>query len=729
MAPRPPVHDDISYRTTVEGLFRQLNQIGNHLQPFLDDFLRALNEQCPDITSAEIFLQSGDAAYQRAAGVGLPSTPVSPAPGSPAEKTLVKREPVKTELKNDQTTYAVPLMIQAELVGALQVNLPAGAPSLPVIQDALAVLSLPLSLVIKHLQTAPLARALNLSQQLATMSKEQDMLGIVAEYVGEGCSLVELAIYEYEDDRPVRVRVRLRSMAASTELADFSSELEDYSLSAAVAELNKGYPIQIDNLYKTSLIAPDKRDYFRAQEITRLTLLPLMISERPFGILTIAGPKMIPDELRGLQVLANHLTVQLQNRTLLERTASALDEVQQLYRFGGAILQANDPPTLLQSVYEQFTSPPDELALEQIHLDTEGKPVVFVTQAIISRNGLSSGTLIDVATYHLESCAQALLKGTPLLVNNLKTDVTMHPVARTYFVGRGMQAMGMFPIMSEGKLTNAVTAAYAAPHIFTAVEIRLLHRLSEQIGLEVRNWQLLQTTQEQTKQLSHQVRLLESLYETARQINTNLTDPDLLQTTCRRLMETLELEYVALVRFDQTGQVVAEHPVRLGLNTIIALDDFPVYKHLQKYQTPVIINQLETAVDLLGKTHGRLQTLGLQSLLLAPLFVQGELLGFLLLATIKQPRAFSQEEINVAQAIASQLAISLRNARLFHSIRQRASFEEALSQITSQLQEQADLRNLLQQTMHDLGQVLGARRARVLLQSESDGARALHPKG
>jgi GAF domain-containing protein len=335
-----------------------------------------------------------------------------------------------------------------------------------------------------------------------------------------------------------------------------------------------------------------------------------------------------------------------------------------------------------------------------------------------------------VATHHLESCAQTLIKGTPLLVNNLKTDVTMHPAARAYFVGRGMQAIGMFPIMSEGKLTNAITAAYTTPHIFTAVEIRLLHRLSEQIGLEVRNWQLLQTTQEQTKQLSHQVRLLESLYETSRQINTNLTDPDLLQMTCRRLAEALELDFVALVRLDQAGQVVAEYPVRFGSNTTIALEDFPIYKHLQEYQTPVIIKHLDTATELLGNGQARLQALGLQSVLLAPLFVQGELIGFLLLATVKQPRAFPQEEINVAQAIASQLAISLRNARLFHSIGQRASYEEALSQITSQLQEQADLRNLLQQTMHDLGQVLGAKRARVLLQSNSepDGARALHPK-
>lgn len=722
------MRDETTYRTMVESLLQRLNQIGVRLTPFLRDFLQALHEQCPELTSAELFLQGDSNTYQRAACFGLPDVPVSPAPGSPVGQTLAERKPVKKEVEKGLIVYAVPLTIGDDLIGALQVNLPAAAPS--VVQDVLVALSVPLSFAIKHLQTVPLTRALSLGQRLVTVLSQQEMLNIVADYIGDNCSLVELAVYDYEDNRPVRVRVTVLSLSGAKELANFASEIGDYPLWAAAEELKKGEPIQIDNLYKTSLIAPDKRDYFRAQGITRLILLPLMSDDRPFGILSVAGPRLLLDELRGLHILANQMTAQMRNRMLLEQTASALDEVQQLYKFGSAILTAKDPASLLDAVYGQFTSPPDELSLEQIHLDAEGKPVVFVTQAVISQRGLTSGSYIDVATYHLESCAQALLKGAPLLVNNLKTDVALHPAARAHFVGRGMAAIGMFPIMSEGKLTNAITAAYAAPHIFTAVEIRLLHRLSEQIGLEVRNWQLLQTTQEQTKQLSHQVRLLESLYETSRQINTNLADPDLLQMACKSLAEALEVEYVALIRLDQAGLVVAEHPVRLGVNVTLAVNDMPVCKHLQNYQTPVIIKQLDTAADLLGTEHARLQTLGLQSILLAPLFVQGALVGFLLLGTIEQPRAFPQEEINVAQAIASQLAISLGNARLFYSIRQRASYEEALSQITSNLQEQADLRNLLQQTMQDLGHVLGAKRARVLLQSssESDGARALHPE-
>lgn len=46
----------------------------------------------------------------------------------------------------------------------------------------------------------------------------------------------------------------------------------------------------------------------------------------------------------------------------------------------------------------------------------------------------------------------------------------------------------------------------------------------------------------------------------------------------------------------------------------------------------------------------------------------------------------------------------------------RRAYEEALSKITAQLQQQADLPFIIQQTLQELGQALGAQRARVRLQ-------------
>jgi GAF domain-containing protein len=81
-----------------------------------------------------------------------------------------------------------------------------------------------------------------------------------------------------------------------------------------------------------------------------------------------------------------------------------------------------------------------------------------------------------------------------------------------------------------------------------------------------------------------------------------------------------------------------------------------------------------------------------------------------------RPRAYSLTDLTLLQQVGNQIAIALENARLFQSTRARAAYEESLSEITSRLQQQTDLRELLHQTMQDLGQTIGARRARVRLQ-------------
>jgi GAF domain-containing protein len=540
--------------------------------------------------------------------------------------------------------------------------------------EQLSAIALPLSLAIDYLQAIPLTRALTFTQQLATVRTVQDMAGIIAEYVGSESSLIDLTLYEYDENEPVRARSIVLSQNGTTELTDFSVDMSDYLLRAAIPSLKTGEMIHIEDIYTSPLIPVDKQGYFRAQKVSRITLLPLKVDENLLGVLSIAGQRLSPNDYCGLQTLVNQIAVLIQNRSLFERTANALDEVQQLYRFGSAILHATDATTLIKAVFEQFSTPPDALSLDAVHLDISGNPLAFITEAVISSTqGIGeSGGMLDIASHQLENYAHLLEQGQPLLINNIKTDSTLSSVARAYFTGRKIQALSVFPILMDGKLSHTVTAAYSNPHIYTSDEIRLLNRLTEQIGLEVRNWDLLRQTQDQTNRLSRQVRLLESLYETSRQVSANLAIPDVLQVSCRNLAETLVVDYVAILRFDQ-GIVMAEHPALMGSDTRLVLEGFGVYKHLQTYRTPLILRPADPDDAMLGPNLPHFAKLHVQSILLAPLLAQGDLLGALALGVENGSRIFSQEELHVSQAIATQIAISLRNAELFAEIRRRAS--------------------------------------------------------
>lgn len=141
-----------------------------------------------------------------------------------------------------------------------------------------------------------------------------------------------------------------------------------------------------------------------------------------------------------------------------------------------------------------------------------------------------------------------------------------------------------------------------------------------------------------------------------------------LEAACRELAGTFDLPRV-IVALMESGEdeavVVAEHRDR-GVGSMlgepIQMRGKPSYQYFIDGKLPIVANtapkdpRLETVRELLGRFQ-------IQSLLAAPVAVDGEIVGILAL-TATQKRAFSSEEVNLAMSVAGQIAGSLARARL-----------------------------------------------------------------
>jgi GAF domain-containing protein len=101
-----------------------------------------------------------------------------------------------------------------------------------------------------------------------------------------------------------------------------------------------------------------------------------------------------------------------------------------------------------------------------------------------------------------------------------------------------------------------------------------------------------------------------------------------------------------------------------------------------------------------------------------PLISRGRVIGAMTIQSTK-PAAFSEEDITVLQTMADQLANGIENARLFQETQYLAQRERTISQITSKLRSALNLETILQTTVQELGQALGASEAIVRLGTET----------
>jgi GAF domain-containing protein len=89
--------------------------------------------------------------------------------------------------------------------------------------------------------------------------------------------------------------------------------------------------------------------------------------------------------------------------------------------------------------------------------------------------------------------------------------------------------------------------------------------------------------------------------------------------------------------------------------------------------------------------------------IVVPVKLRGQVIGVMKIKAPTKDRRWSQDEINLVEAVSERLSLALENARLLQDSQRQALKEQAIGEVTAKIGSSINLRNVLQTAVEELG--------------------------
>lgn len=221
-----------------------------------------------------------------------------------------------------------------------------------------------------------------------------------------------------------------------------------------------------------------------------------------------------------------------------------------------------------------------------------------------------------------------------------------------------MQSSLVVPLIYRRRVIGALNILSGHKHAFTERDLAIVRQFGVHAATALENARLYNDAQTTAQ-------VFETLVEVAREVSSIL-DLDTLFTRLAPLTRRLidHRSFAVLLVNKAAGRLDVQHlSVRYG--TEVTLPSVPLGQGLVGYAAlhgePVMVGDVRNDPRYIKVADD------IQSELIVPLMHQGVCIGVLALAS-PRPHAFDDHDVNLATLLASQFAIAIQNAQLYHDV-------------------------------------------------------------
>jgi GAF domain-containing protein len=284
---------------------------------------------------------------------------------------------------------------------------------------------------------------------------------------------------------------------------------------------------------------------------------------------------------------------------------------------------------------------------------------------------------------------QAIRNRAPLNITDFPTDLRWPEAARDRARVRGSRSWVVVPMLHHDAPVGTISVIRREPGGFTDAEVALLKTFADQAVIAIENVRLFKELEARTQELTRSVGELRALGEVGQAISSTLDLRTVLSTIVARATQLSGTDAGVIYEYDEPREVfvprATEHLEAEIVETMLAT---PVRRgegatgRLAEIQEPIQVPDI-LAAPAESRVRGALVRAGYRALLAVPLVREGHLLGGLTVIR-KATGAFPPEVVDVLKTFATQSALAIQNARLFHEIADKSQQLEAASRHKSE---------------------------------------------
>lgn len=318
---------------------------------------------------------------------------------------------------------------------------------------------------------------------------------------------------------------------------------------------------------------------------------------------------------------------------------------------------------------------------------------------------------------------EIVAEGKPLIINEASSlPEPPSPLIREYEV-RALLAM---PLVARGRNLGVVFIMNLSnDEPYTQQHAERAGAMLDQIAMTVDNRILLQDMQDRLSETT-------ALLAIAALAASSLDIGEMLQAVLRQSRQMFRVTSGAFLLYDRASNTLAIHPAaHFGIPADMARIRFHVTEpgsHIAIVFTsgsPYFTNDTRTATQDTQEAYTALiARLGLRNLLLAPLRVQDEPIGVVMMGNKRGD--FTRADAQLLMAMGSHVAAALRNRDLLTDMRERLRETEALQRIAAITSATLDLDEMLERAVREAAELLETEGALLMLVNPEGTALVAH---